>query len=58
MATTTGSDTRSVAPDDRTPTQIEADLGWLHQLREQLRVAYGTKVGGTDLLLAEVREEG
>ncbi len=43
-------------PQDRTPEEIEADLTYLHQLREQLRVTYGTRVGGTDLLLAEVRE--
>ena len=45
-------------PEDRTPEEIEADLAFLHQLREQLRITYGTRVGGTDLLLAEVREAG
>ncbi len=43
-------------PEDRTPEEIEADLTFLHQLREQLHITYGAKVGGTDLLLAEVRE--
>ncbi len=43
-------------PEDRTPEEIEADLAYLHQLRDQIRITYGTKVGGTDLLLAEVRE--
>lgn len=49
---------KPVEPQDRTPEQIADDIRLLRQIRAQNMARYGWRVGSTDLLLAEVREEG
>lgn len=53
---TASTDTKPVAPEDRTPEQVEADLEFLRQLRAENMARYGRMVGGTDQLLTEIRE--